>query len=71
VAREIKAAVTPEEMTRLAWTPQANPEAYEAYLKGQFHWYRISAGHYGPGAQLLLCSSGERPQLCTRARRRR
>ncbi len=27
VGREIKAAVTPEEMTRLAWTPQANPEA--------------------------------------------
>ena len=23
-----------------------NPEAYEAYLKGRFHWYKISRGHY-------------------------
>jgi TolB-like protein/Tfp pilus assembly protein PilF len=45
VAREIKAALTPEESTRLARARRAAPEAYEAYLKGRFHWYRLSAGH--------------------------
>lgn len=46
VAREIKATLTPDEASRLARTPRVNPEAYEAYLKGKFHWYRVSSGHY-------------------------
>ncbi|MBZ5621413.1 MAG: winged helix-turn-helix domain-containing protein [Acidobacteriia bacterium] len=45
VAREIKAALTPEEATRLVSARPASPEAYEAYLKGQFHWYKLSPGH--------------------------
>jgi TolB-like protein/DNA-binding winged helix-turn-helix (wHTH) protein len=46
VAREIKTSLTPEEANRLGRTPQVDPEAYEAYLKGKFHWYRVSSGHY-------------------------
>jgi TolB-like protein/Tfp pilus assembly protein PilF len=45
VAREIKAVLTPEESTRLARARPVLPEAYDAYLKGQFHWYRLSPGH--------------------------
>jgi serine/threonine-protein kinase len=45
IAGEIKAAVTPEEATRLARATAVNPEAYEACLKGRFHWYRLSAEH--------------------------
>jgi tetratricopeptide (TPR) repeat protein len=45
VAREIKAALTPEEATRLVSAPAVSPKAYEAYLKGQFHWYKLSPGH--------------------------
>lgn len=45
VAREIKAALTPEESTRLASARPVSPEAHEAYLKGQFHWYKLSPGH--------------------------
>jgi len=45
VAREIEAALTPSESVRLASARQVSPEAYEAYLKGQFHWYRLSPGH--------------------------
>lgn len=42
VAREIRVTLTPEETKRLASVPQVNPEAYEAYLKGRFHWYKLS-----------------------------
>jgi TolB-like protein/Tfp pilus assembly protein PilF len=45
VAREINIALTPEESGRLGVVRQVNPEAYEAYLKGQAHWYRISPEH--------------------------
>ena len=36
IAEEIKVAVTPEEKARLASTRPVNPEAHEAYLKGQY-----------------------------------
>ena len=45
VAREIKAALAPEEATSLVSASAASPKAYEAYLKGQFHWYKLSPGH--------------------------
>jgi TolB-like protein len=45
VALEIQAALTPEETTRLAAARPVSPKAYEAYLKGQFHWYKLSPGH--------------------------
>jgi len=34
--------VTPEEEARLARARRVNPEAYEAYLKGRFHWYKLT-----------------------------
>ena len=45
VVREIQAALTPEEATRLVSARPVSPKAYEAYLKGQFHWYKLSPGH--------------------------
>ncbi len=45
IAREIQVAVTPEETRSLANARAVNPEAYEAYLKGQFHWYKLSREH--------------------------
>ncbi|HVO60991.1 MAG TPA: winged helix-turn-helix domain-containing protein [Terriglobales bacterium] len=45
VAREIRATLTPEESTHLSRSRPVNPEAYEAYLKGQSHWYRLSREH--------------------------
>jgi len=43
VAGEIKASLTPEESTHLTKRRPVNPDAYEDYLKGQAHWYRVSA----------------------------
>ena len=42
IAREIELQLTPQEQTRLASARQVNPEAYEAYIKGMFHLYRVT-----------------------------
>ncbi len=42
ITREINLQLTPEETTLLASARPVNPEAYEAYLKGRFHWYRLT-----------------------------
>jgi tetratricopeptide (TPR) repeat protein len=43
IAREIKVKLTPQEETRLASARPVNPEAYESYLKGRFHWAKMTA----------------------------
>jgi len=42
ITHEVKVQLTPQEETRLASARQVNPEAYDAYLKGQFHWYKLN-----------------------------
>ena len=42
IANEIQVAITPDEAKRLSRARHVNPEAYEAYLKGRFHWYKLS-----------------------------
>lgn len=42
IANEIRMTITPQEQARLARPRAINPEAYEAYLKGRFQWYKIS-----------------------------
>ena len=42
IAHEIQAALTPEERARLARPSPVNPEAYEAFLKGEFHLQRFT-----------------------------
>ena len=38
IAREVRAALTPEQRTRLSARVTTNPSAYEAYLKGRYYW---------------------------------
>jgi len=38
IARQIRVTITPAERQQLAADRPANPAAYEAYLKGRFHW---------------------------------
>ena len=40
IVGEIRLALTPQAAVRLASTRPVHPEAYEAYLKGMFHWRR-------------------------------
>jgi serine/threonine protein kinase/tetratricopeptide (TPR) repeat protein len=42
VADEVELALTPEDEARLASALQVNPEAYEAYLKGMSHLYKLT-----------------------------
>jgi serine/threonine protein kinase/TolB-like protein len=42
IAGKVRAAVTPTERARLASARPVNPEAYEAYLKGMQHWYKVT-----------------------------
>ncbi len=42
IANEIKNTIGPREQARLAKPREINPQAYEAYLKGRFQWYKIS-----------------------------
>jgi TolB-like protein/DNA-binding winged helix-turn-helix (wHTH) protein len=42
VAREIRAALPPQEQVRLSRSRPLNPEAHELYLKGQYHYHKWS-----------------------------
>jgi len=42
IAAEIQAALTPQAEARLASAREVNPQAYEAYLRGQFHFQRLT-----------------------------
>jgi tetratricopeptide (TPR) repeat protein len=44
ISRQIKVTLTPGEQTLLTRTRQVNPEAYEACLKGMFHWNNLTKG---------------------------
>ncbi len=42
VANEIELALTPEEEARLAAARVVNPESHDAYLKGSYHWKKLT-----------------------------
>jgi TolB-like protein/Tfp pilus assembly protein PilF len=42
IAGKMQVKLAPQEETRLAGARKVNPEAYEAYLKGQFHQYKLT-----------------------------
>jgi len=42
IADKTRVKLTAQEEANLASTRQVNPEAYEAYIKGRFHWYKLS-----------------------------
>jgi TolB-like protein/Tfp pilus assembly protein PilF len=42
IAREIDLTLSPEVIERLASAPAVDPAAYEAYLNGMYHWYRLT-----------------------------
>ncbi len=45
IADEVRSKLTPNEQRRLGSSPQVDPRAYEAYLKGRYNWnQRSSAG---------------------------
>src|SRR5947207_1440858 len=51
IAREIQVKLTPQEQAQFAQSRPVNPEAYEAYLKGRYHWNRRSREGLPKGVQ--------------------
>jgi TolB-like protein/Tfp pilus assembly protein PilF len=50
IAREVQVKLTPQEDAQLAQLRPVDPEAYEAYLKGRYHWSRRTRDGYGKAA---------------------
>jgi eukaryotic-like serine/threonine-protein kinase len=46
IVREIRAKLSPAEKARLASAASVQPEAFEAYLQGHFHWLRQTREDY-------------------------
>jgi TolB-like protein/Tfp pilus assembly protein PilF len=46
IVREVKARLSPSEGERLAKVHPVDPEAYDAYLKGRFYWYKFTPEDY-------------------------
>jgi TolB-like protein/Flp pilus assembly protein TadD len=51
IARQIQIKLTPQEQAHFAGVHPVNPEAYEAYLKGRYHWNRRSSEGLGHAVQ--------------------
>jgi TolB-like protein/Flp pilus assembly protein TadD len=47
IAREVQVKLTPQEQAQFAQVHSVDPEAYEAYLKGRYHWNRRRAIDFG------------------------
>ena len=51
IAAEIRVKLTPEEQAQLRRTRQVDAEAYEAYLKGRYHWNKRNLEGLMKGAE--------------------
>jgi len=51
IANEIQITLTPEEESRLADTQEVDPEAYDAYFQGLFHWKKLTPEGLGLAQQ--------------------
>ncbi len=51
IAREVQVKLTPLDYARFGEVHPVDPEAYEAYLKGRYHWNRRSREGFGKAVQ--------------------
>jgi serine/threonine protein kinase/Tfp pilus assembly protein PilF len=66
IAKEIKIAVTSEDRKRLETVRKVDPEAYEACLKGRFHWYKLTREHLNTAEKYFQLALEKDPN-CTLA----
>ena len=66
IVDEIRVAVTAEEARRLGSPRRVDPEAYDACLKGRFHWYKLSREHLDIALQYFHLALEKDPG-CARA----
>ncbi len=63
IADKIQVNLAPEEDTRLASASLVNPQAYDAYLKGQFYWGKISPQYIELALQYFELALKEDPDF--------
>jgi serine/threonine protein kinase/Tfp pilus assembly protein PilF len=51
IAGRVQVKLTPEEQNLLTQEKTINPKAYEAYLKGNFFWYKLTRAAFGTALQ--------------------
>ena len=51
IAKEVQVRLTPKEQVQLARSSQVDPKAYEAYLKGRYHWNKRDLEGLTKGAE--------------------
>jgi TolB-like protein len=51
IAREIQVKLTPLDQARFAYAHRVDPEAYDAYLQGRYHWNRRTGAGLQPAVQ--------------------
>jgi TolB-like protein/Tfp pilus assembly protein PilF len=53
IAHEIQIKLTPQDRTHLGQVHAVNPEAYESYLQGRYHWNRRSGKGFAQAIQFF------------------
>jgi TolB-like protein/Tfp pilus assembly protein PilF len=61
IAREVQVKLTPQEEAHFAEVSSVDPEAYEAYLKGRFHWNRRNAEEFGKAVRCFQLAIAKDP----------
>ena len=61
IAHEVRVKLTPQERAHFAEEHRVEPEAYEAYLKGRYHWNRRSGEGLGKAIKYLQEATAKDP----------
>src|SRR6185312_1813026 len=61
IAREVRVNLAPVDQARFGKPRPVNPEMYEAYLRGRYHWIRRSADGLGKAIQYFQQAISEDP----------
>jgi TolB-like protein/Flp pilus assembly protein TadD len=51
IAREVQVKLTPLDQARIAQAHRVDPEAYDTYLQGRYHWHRRTGAGLQPAVQ--------------------
>lgn len=63
IASELNAAITPIEKEMIQRIPTNNIDAYEAYLKGQFYWRKLTANDFETSMKYFELSKEKDPNF--------
>jgi tetratricopeptide (TPR) repeat protein len=63
IAKEIRVTLTQQEEKRFAWVRPVNPEPYDNYLRGIFHYHKMSPEHYDKALEYLHLALDKDPNF--------